>query len=135
MTNMKNIFSKEIIIYDGICVLCNKVVRWVIKKDKDSLFLISNFQSKFIKKNFPDLNKFNSVAVIQIDGKILYKSMAIEHILKRLKKFLFIRIILHLFPLFISNLFYDIVERIRYSLFGKYKSCPVIEIEEDRFIF
>ena len=55
---MKNIFSKEIIIYDGICVLCNKVVRWVIKKDKDSLFLISNFQSKFIKKNFPDLNKF-----------------------------------------------------------------------------
>ena len=131
---MKNILNKEMIIYDGICVLCNNVVKWVIKKDKHSLFLISNLQSKFINKNFPDLKKFNSVAVIQIDGEILYKSKAIKHILKRLNKLMLFRILLNLSPLFISNLFYDIVSKIRYSLFGKYDSCPIIEIDKDKFI-
>ncbi len=131
---MKNILKKEMIIYDGICVLCNNVVKWVIKKDKHNLFLISNLQSKFIKKNFPDLKKFNSVAVIQIDGEILYKSKAIKHILKRLNKLMLFRILLNLSPLFISNLFYDIVSKIRYSLFGKYDSCPIIEIDKDKFI-
>ncbi|MBC8296687.1 MAG: DUF393 domain-containing protein [Pelagibacterales bacterium] len=131
---MKNILNKEMIIYDGICVLCNNVVKWVIKKDKHNLFLISNLQSKFIKKNFPDLKKFNSVAVIQIDGEILYKSKAIKHILKRLNKLRLFRILLNLSPLFISNLFYDIVSKIRYSLFGKYDSCPIIEIDKDKFI-
>lgn len=131
---MKNILNKEMIIYDGICVLCNNVVKWVIKKDKHNLFLISNLQSKFINKNFPDLKKFNSVAVIQIDGEILYKSKAIKHILKRLNKLMLFRILLNLSPLFISNLFYDIVSKIRYSLFGKYDSCPIIEIDKDKFI-
>jgi len=131
---MKNILNKEMIIYDGICVLCNNVVKWLIKKDKHNLFLISNLQSKFIKKNFPDLKKFNSVAVIQIDGEILYKSKAIKHILKRLNKLMLFRILLNLSPLFISNLFYDTVSKIRYSLFGKYDSCPIIEIDKDKFI-
>jgi len=132
---MKNILKKEMIIYDGICVLCNNVVKWVIKKDKHNLFLISNLQSKFIKKNFSDLKKFNSVAVIQIDGKILYKSKAIKHILKRLNKLILFRILLNLSPLFISNFFYDIVSKIRYILFGKHDSCPIIEIDKDKFIY
>jgi len=132
---MKNILKKEMIIYDGICVLCNNVVKWVIKKDKHNLFLISNLQSKFIKKNFSDLKKFNSIAVIQIDGEILYKSKAIKHILKRLNKLILFRILLNLSPLFISNFFYDIVSKIRYILFGKHDSCPIIEIDKDKFIY
>jgi len=131
---MRRMLTKEIIIYDGLCVLCNNFVRWVIKKDKKDFFLFSNLQSKFIKKNFPDLNRINSVAVIQIDGKIIYKSNAVKHILNRLKKFFFFRIILNLSPSFLSNFFYDIVVRIRYSLFGKYQSCPIIEIGKDKFI-
>lgn len=132
---MRRMLTKEIIIYDGLCVLCNNFVRWVIKRDKKDFFLFSNLQSKFIKKNFPDLNRINSVAVIQIDGKIIYKSNAVKHILNRLKKFFFFRIILNLSPSFLSNFFYDIVVRIRYSLFGKYQSCPIIEIQKDKFIY
>jgi len=132
---MRRMLTNEIIIYDGLCVLCNNLVRWVIKRDKKGLFLFSNLQSKFIKKNFPDLNRINSVAVIQIDGKIIYKSNAVKHILNRLKKFFFFRIILNISPSFLSNFFYDIVVRIRYSLFGKYQSCPIIEIQKNKFIY
>ena len=73
--------TKEIIIYDGLCVLCNNIIRWVIKRDENDLFLFSNLDSEFIKEKFPDLKKNNSVAVIQIDGKIIYKSNAVRHIL------------------------------------------------------
>ena len=106
--------TKEIIIYDGLCVLCNNIIRWVIKRDENDLFLFSNLDSEFIKEKFPDLKKNNSVAVIQIDGKIIYKSNAVRHILNRLKKFLFFRIILNTCPLFLSNFFYDIVAKTRY---------------------
>jgi len=129
------ILKKEVIIYDGICVLCNNIVRWIIRRDKDGLFLFSNLESEFIKKNFPNLNKINSVAVIQIDGKVIHKSNAVKHILNRLKKLFFIRIILNFSPLFLSNFFYDIVARIRYFLFGKYQSCPIIEVKKDKFIY
>ena len=126
--------TKEIIIYDGLCVLCNNIIRWVIKRDENDLFLFSNLESEFIKEKFPDLKKNNSVAVIQIDGKIIYKSNAVRHILNRLKKFLFFRIILNICPLFLSNFFYDIVAKTRYILFGKYQSCPIIEIKKGKFI-
>lgn len=40
----------EIIIYDGICVLCNHFIRFILKKDKKAHFKATNLQSDFTKK-------------------------------------------------------------------------------------
>ena len=130
-----NLKNNEVIIYDGICVLCNKYIKWVLDKDKENLFLISNLQSKFTEEKFPELRKIDSVAVIKKNGEILQKSKAVNHILKSINRLILLRIILNILPLSISNLFYDIVAKSRYKVFGKYDSCQLPEPEyKSRFI-
>ena len=130
-----NLKNNEVIIYDGICVLCNKYIKWVLDKDKENLFLISNLQSKFTEEKFPELRKTDSVAVIKKNGEIVQKSKAVNHILKSINRLILLRIILNILPLSISNLFYDIVAKSRYKVFGKYDSCQLPEPEyKSRFI-
>ena len=132
---MNNKIDKEIIVYDGICILCNFIIRWVIKNDKNHLFLISSLQSQFIKNNFPDLNKIDSIAVIINDQKFLNKGKAIKHILKNLKKLIIIRFMISVIPIFLLNIFYDIIAKTRYKVFGKYESCPIIKVEKNRILY
>ncbi len=132
---MNNKIDKEIIVYDGICVLCNFIIRWVIKNDKHHLFSISSLQSQFIKNNFPDINKIDSVAVIINDQKFLNKGKAIKHILKNLKKLIIIRFMISIIPIFLLNIFYDIIAKTRYKVFGKYESCPIIEVGKNKILY
>ena len=132
---INNLKNNEVIIYDGICVLCNKYIKWVLDKDKENLFLISKLQSKFTEEKFPDLRKIDSVAVIKKNGEIIQKSKAVNHILKSINRLILLRTILNILPLSISNFFYDIVAKSRYKVFGKYDSCQLPEPEyKSRFI-
>jgi len=132
---INNLKNNEVIIYDGICVLCNKYIKWVLDKDKENLFLISNLQSKFTEEKFPELRKIDSVAVIKKNGEIIQKSKAVNHILKSINRLILLRTILNILPLSISNFFYDIVAKSRYRVFGKFDSCQLPEPEyKSRFI-
>ena len=132
---INNLKNNEVIIYYGICVLCNKYIKWVLDKDKENLFLISNLQSKFTEEKFPELRKIDSVAVIKKNGEIIQKSKAVNHILKSINRLILLRTILNILPLSISNFFYDIVAKSRYKVFGKYDSCQLPEPEyKSRFI-
>jgi predicted DCC family thiol-disulfide oxidoreductase YuxK len=107
----------------------------VLDKDKEKFFLITNLQSKFTEEKFPELRKIDSVAVIKKNGEIVQKSKAVNHILKSINRLILLRIILNILPLSISNLFYDIVAKSRYKVFGKYDSCQLPEPEyKSRFI-
>ena len=130
-----NSVETEIIIYDGVCVLCNKYIKWVLDKDKENLFLISNLQSKFTEEKFPELRKIDSVAVIKKNGEIIQKSKAVNHILKSINRLILLRTILNSLPLSISNFFYDIVAKSRYKVFGKYESCPIIKVEKNKILY
>ena len=116
----------EIIIYDGVCVLCNFFIRWILKKDQNLNFKVTNLQSNFTKTNYIEVTKVDSVAVILKDGGILQKSKAVAYILKKIKRLLLIRLLLIVFPSFLSNFIYDLIAKSRYLLFGKYSSCPVL---------
>ncbi len=132
---INNLKNNEVIIYDGICVLCNKYIKWVLDKDKENLFLISNLQSKFTEEKFPELRKIDSVAVIKKNGEIVQKSKAVNHILKSINRLILLRTILNILPLSISNFFYDIVAKSRYKVFGKYESCPIIKVEKNKILY
>ena len=116
----------EIIIYDGVCVLCNFFIRWILKKDQNFNFKVTNLQSNFTKTNYIEVTKVDSVAVILKDGGILQKSKAVAYILKKIKRLLLIRLLLIVFPSFLSNFIYDLIAKSRYLLFGKYSSCPLL---------
>ena len=117
--------KKDIVVFDGVCVLCNRFFNWLIKNDKDEKFMYTNFQSDFSKKNNLKLKDINSVAVIKTNGEKVYKVQAVYYILKKIDRYFIVQILLKLLPLFLTNICYDIIANFRYRIFGKYKTCII----------
>ena len=119
------ISKKDIVVFDGVCVLCNRFFNWLIKNDKDEKFMYTNFQSDFSKKNNLKLKDINSVAVIKTNGEKIYKVQAVYYILKKIDRYFIVQILLKLLPLFLPNICYDIIANFRYRIFGKYETCII----------
>ena len=117
--------KKDIVVFDGVCVLCNRFFNWLIKNDKDEKFMYTNFQSDFSKKNNLKLKDINSVAVIKTNGEKIYKVQAVYYILKKIDRYFIIQILLKLLPLFLTNICYDLIANFRYRIFGKYETCII----------
>ena len=117
--------KKDIVIFDGVCVLCNRFFNWLIKNDKDEKFMYTNFQSNFSRKNNLKIQEINSVAVIKTNGEKIYKVQAVYYILKKIDRYFIVQILLKLLPLFLTNICYDLIANFRYRIFGKYKTCII----------
>ena len=118
----------NIIIFDGICNLCNASVQFIIKHDKDDMFRFLPLQSAKAKQMINDLNKniINADTVVLIqDNKIFTKSEAALRISKYLgspwKFFYFFKFI----PKFIRDWIYEVIAQNRYQWFGKRSTCMV----------
>ena len=116
--------KKDIIVFDGLCVMCNSFFKWVLKNDKDDKYLFANIQSNFYKKNM-DINKSIDSIILIKENNIYYESEAIKYILKDLDKFFLLRLVLNVTPKFISNFFYKIIANNRYKIFGKKDKCEL----------
>ena len=57
-----------IIVFDGYCILCNKYVRWISKRNPSKNIYFTNFNSVFIKEKYPNLKLGNTVFVIKNNG-------------------------------------------------------------------
>ena len=117
--------KRDIVVFDGVCVLCNRFFNWLIKNDKDEKFMYTNFQSDFSKKNNLKLKDINSVAVIKTNGEKVYKVQAVYYFLKKIDRYFIVRILLKLLPLFLTNICYDLIANFRYRIFGKYETCII----------
>ena len=60
--------EKIVIVFDGFCVLCNNYVRWVSERNPDKNIYFTNFDSVYIKKNYPKLNLGDTVFIIMISS-------------------------------------------------------------------
>ena len=72
----------QVIIFDGICGLCNKSVDILIKMDKEKIFKYTSLQGEFVKTLEVELD-IDSI-IFYDDGVIYYKSTAILKILNYL---------------------------------------------------
>jgi len=120
------IINENILLFDGFCNLCSRLVNFIIKRDKKSKFLFISLQSasgqSLLKKFGLSTDDFDSVVYIRSD-KYFLKSSAILHILKELGgiwKLFFIFIII---PNFIRDFIYKIIAKTRYKIFGRHDSC------------
>jgi predicted DCC family thiol-disulfide oxidoreductase YuxK len=130
--------QNSIILFDGICNLCNHTVQFIIKNDPNKKFLFTSLQSdtgiELLKKYGLSTIDFKSFILIEGD-KVYTKSTAALKIARQLKKpvrFLYGFIII---PKFIRDFFYSIIASNRYRLFGKNSVCMVPSPENiSRFI-
>ena len=118
--------NHPIILFDGVCNLCNASVQYVIKHDPQHIFRFASLQSSFAQKilskyNLP-LNDYNSF-ILFADNKIYTRSTAALLVAKKLKgvvKTLYVFIIV---PKFIRDGVYNIIAKNRYKWFGKKNEC------------
>jgi predicted DCC family thiol-disulfide oxidoreductase YuxK len=125
--------SKKIIIFDGICGLCNKSVDILIKLDRKQRFLYTSLQGEFIKTL--NINPEIDSIIYYEDEELFYKSTAILKILRSLGGLWVFTDLFYIIPRVIRDFFYDLIAKYRYTIFGKMESCRMPkEGEQELFI-
>ncbi len=128
--------EKIIIVFDGFCVLCNNYVRWVSKRNPNKNIYFTNFDSDYIKNNYPKLNLGDTVFIITEGDQILERSQAIKYCLKHVKLNYFLKTIIKLSPNFLLDIFYRLIAKNRYFLFGKLDVCSIPDdVNQENILF
>lgn len=116
-----------VILFDGVCNLCNASIQRVIKRDPSAIFRFASLQGKLgqqVLEHFQlPTTTFNSFLLFE-NGRLYTKSTAALKVIKQLNsgwRFLYYPLII--IPPFIRNFFYDFVARNRYKWFGKQEAC------------
>ncbi|MGK0414229.1 MAG: putative DCC family thiol-disulfide oxidoreductase YuxK [Polaribacter sp.] len=121
--------NKKIILFDGICNLCNDAVLKVIKYDKKQVYVFAALQSETGKK----ITDYLKIDTSKIDSIILYepgvsydlKSTAALKVMKDFGGLWYLTQIAMLFPEAFRDHIYDYVAKNRYKWFGKKESCMI----------
>lgn len=127
-----------VILFDGVCNLCNSMVQFVIKKDSKKLFQFASLQSAYgqqiLQKFKLPTTVLNSFVLLE-DGKIYTKSTAALRVAKQLKGLWPLLYGFIIVPTFIRNGVYDFIAKNRYKWFGKQETCwlPTPDLR-DRFL-
>lgn len=130
-----------IVLFDGECILCNRTVHFILKRDPGGTFRFASLQSSMGKNILRVHNIFlkdNAVldTAFLIDGSKYYtKSTAMLRIIKKLHGLWPLLYIAILIPAPLRDIFYTILGKYRYKWFGKTTTCPVLPPEfEKRFL-
>jgi len=124
--------GNPIILYDGVCGLCNHLVQFLLKHDKSSRLrfasLQSDFAAKVLQRHGIDPKDLDTMHVIenyeQPDERVLQRSNAILRAGRELGGFWGASAaVAKLVPRALRELVYRFVARNRYRVFGKYDSC------------
>jgi predicted DCC family thiol-disulfide oxidoreductase YuxK len=130
--------NEKLILFDGVCNLCNGFVKFIIRRDKKGKIRFAPLQSDAAKNSLHAFGHYpeKSDTVIYISGnKFFDKSSAVLNILKDLGRGWQLMFVFIILPPFIRDWFYDLVAKNRYRIFGRSDTCmiPTSEIK-NRFI-
>ena len=129
---------KEIILFDGVCNLCNGAINFIIKHDKKDTFRYASLQSEigryYISKFNIDTNLLDSILLIPSNTKFYHKSTAALRIVSKLSGLYPVFSIFLILPKFLRDSVYDFIARNRYKWFGKKDQC-MIPTPETRALF
>lgn len=121
--------SKKIILFDGVCNLCNNSVQFVIKRDVNDVFQFAALQSETGKRLLTERNidtqEIDSIILIEPNIAYYTKSTAALEIGKHLEGLKAISSILLWLPEALRNIVYDFIARNRYKWYGKKDNCMI----------
>ena len=119
--------DKILILFDGVCSLCNVLIKILDRIPNNKKIMICAMESKTGIQILKDFNlKLDPDTVVVIEKNKHYtKSKAIKKIVNKFIGLSKSLIIINIFPDFIINVFYDLIAKNRYRFFKRYKSCPL----------
>lgn len=127
--------SNSIVLYDGVCGLCNRLVQFILKRDKRDYFrfasLQSDWSSTLLQRHNLDPHDLDTVYVVVDYAKpaerLLARSDAILFLLGKLGGIWKVAVVGKFLPRTLRDAMYGLVARNRYRVFGKYESCMLPE--------
>jgi predicted DCC family thiol-disulfide oxidoreductase YuxK len=122
------VHKSRLILFDGVCNLCNGAVQFIIKRDSKAKFRFASLQSAFGRSQLTkfklDTESLHSMVLIEGE-KVFERSEAVLRIVKELdgpwKFFSAFKII----PKFLRDACYNAIASSRYRIFGKNDSCMI----------
>lgn len=127
-----------LILFDGVCNLCNGAVQFIIKRDGKARFRFAPLQSAYGKSQLIrfklDPNSLHSIVVIE-EGRAFEQSDAALRIVKHLEGVWKIFMVFKILPKFLRDACYNLISSHRYTIFGKDDSCMIPSAElKARFV-
>lgn len=124
-----------IVLYDGVCGLCNRLVQFLLKRDTDNRFRFASLQSEFARDLLTlrgaDPDDLDTVYVVkdygQPESSLLARSDAVLYMLDQLGGVWKLATVGRVLPKAIRDLAYKVVAHNRYRVFGKHESCILPE--------
>lgn len=116
----------KIILFDGVCNLCNASVSFVIRHDPKAQFKFGSLQWAIANRHLTSAENRSQDSIIYINKGVTHiRSTAALLILKELDHPLSIFHHLIVFPRWIRDPFYSLIATFRYRWFGKRNQCMV----------
>ena len=124
--------SHPIILYDGVCGLCNRLNQFVLHHDSDGVFRFASLQSplaaKILARQQKDPADLDTIYVVvnfdQPDEFLLDRSDAPIFTLKNIGGIWRVTAILcGIFPKFLRDFLYSLIAHNRYRIFGRSETC------------
>jgi predicted DCC family thiol-disulfide oxidoreductase YuxK len=120
---------KQLILFDGVCNLCNSSINYVIKYDKNDVFMFAPLQGEagkqIIQKFHLDTSKTDSILLYSEEKGLQIKSSAALAIASKLGFLRNLLTIFYIIPPFIRNWVYDYIAKNRYKWYGKKEACMI----------
>ena len=108
-----------VVLFDGVCNLCNGAVGWIIRRDPGGVFKFAALQSR---SGFP----LESIVLLE-GGREYRRSTAFLRVLRRLPRLKWLAYFGAVIPERIRDEVYDLIARKRYAWFGKREQCALVD--------
>jgi predicted DCC family thiol-disulfide oxidoreductase YuxK len=125
--------APRIVLYDGVCGLCHRMVRWIMAHDTAGRLHYAPLQGetaarlRAIHPTIPD--DLDSVVFVE-EGRVYLRSRAFVHVSRHLGRPWRWAHLLRWLPAFALDPLYWLIARTRYRVFGKFDSCQVPSAED-----
>lgn len=137
-----------LVLYDGVCGLCNRLVRFLLRRDRDARFRFAWLQGGLAASVLArhgmappagDSSDSGTLYVVlefgQPGERLLARSEAVLFVLRELPRWRVLAALFGLLPRRLRDVLYNLVARHRYRLFGRYDTCPAPPPQErERFL-
>lgn len=136
------LIGRDLVLFDGSCVLCNKLAQAVLDLDEKGHFLLAAQQTELaaaiLQKHGIAPGDLSSLYVVLNCGNkeeaVLKRSKAVLNVMAK-TKFASLAKFLSIFPPGLLDIGYMLVAKIRYRIFGRMETCMLpSEDSKDRII-
>jgi predicted DCC family thiol-disulfide oxidoreductase YuxK len=126
--------GRHIVFFDGVCGLCDKTVRFLLRHDRHDRLRFAPLQGETARRVLPPLGgrpeDLDTIYVVTADGRLLQRSRAVLFATVALGGAWVLLGALRIVPRPLADLVYRFVARVRYRVFGRFDTCSIPTPEE-----